>query len=74
MTNPTTATKIAPIQICHGQNCRDVGGLSLAEQCQRLGMDFESISCQSLCNHAPTAKLNGVAILRVNFDKILTVK
>ncbi|MDQ6953371.1 MAG: hypothetical protein Q9M15_07585 [Mariprofundaceae bacterium] len=74
MAKPKAATKTAPIQVCHGQNCRDMGGLSLTEQCQRLGIGFESISCQSLCNHAPTAKLNSVAILRANLDKILTVR
>jgi len=71
MLKPMIATKRAWIKICHGQNCRDVGGLSLSEQCEQLGIPFQRINCQSLCSYAPTAKVNDVAILRANLDDIL---
>jgi len=61
------------LYICYGQNCRDVGGSALAEQYQQLGGSFKPIACQSLCSYAPTAKFNGVAILRANLDKILDI-
>jgi len=71
MSKPTITTKTSCIQICQGQNCRDVGGLSIAEQLQQLGVYFKPIGCQSLCTYAPTAKVNDVAILRANLDKVL---
>ncbi len=59
------------IAICHGQNCRDVGGKDLAEKLKSLDIDFEIIPCQSLCSYAPTAKINHRAILRADLDTLL---
>jgi len=60
-----------PISICHGQNCRDVGGKVLTEKLKVLGITFEVIPCQSLCSYAPTAKVGKVAILHADIDGIL---
>jgi len=59
------------ISICHGQNCRDVGGIALAEKLTELGMPFDIIPCQSLCSYAPTAKVEKIAILHASIDKLL---
>ncbi|PCI44241.1 MAG: hypothetical protein COB41_04915 [Proteobacteria bacterium] len=59
------------ISICHGQNCRDVGGKALTEKLTALGIDVEVITCQSLCTYAPTAKVGKVAILHASIDKLL---
>jgi NADH:ubiquinone oxidoreductase subunit E len=59
------------IAICHGQNCRDVGGKDLAEKLKSLSIDFEITPCQSLCSYAPTAKINNRAILRADLDTLL---
>ena len=62
---------IKPIAICHGQNCRDVGGLDLAQKLDGLGIAYTIIPCQSLCSYAPTAKLGEIAILHADIDDIL---
>jgi len=62
---------IKPISICHGQNCRDVGGLALAQTLDDLGIAYTIIPCQSLCSYSPTAKLGEIAILHADMDKIL---
>jgi len=59
------------ISICHGQNCRDVGGKILAEKLADLNIPFEIIPCQSLCTYAPTAKIGKIAILHADIDKLL---
>jgi len=59
------------ISICHGQNCRDVGGNALAEKLTDLGIAFEIIPCQSLCTYAPTAKVGKIAVLHASIDKLL---
>jgi len=59
------------ISICHGQNCRDVGGKVLADRLTALGITFEIIPCQSLCSYAPTAKVGCRAILRADLDTLL---
>jgi len=59
------------ISICHGQNCRDVGGKLLAEKMTALGMEYKTINCQSLCSYAPTAKSGDIAILHADLDKVL---
>ncbi|OIO66703.1 MAG: hypothetical protein CO186_06330 [Zetaproteobacteria bacterium CG_4_9_14_3_um_filter_49_83] len=58
------------IGICHGQNCRDVGGEALTEQLHRMHIACVIIPCQSLCTYAPTAKVNEIAILHATLDKI----
>lgn len=59
------------ISICHGQNCRDVGGKALAEKLEALHIAFDIIPCQSLCSYAPTAKVENIAILHACIDKLL---
>ena len=59
------------IAICHGQNCRDVGGKALADKLEELNMPHQIIPCQSLCSYAPTAKRDGIAILRATVEDIL---
>jgi len=59
------------ISICHGQNCRDVGGKALADKLTDLDIAFEIIPCQSLCTYAPTAKVDHIAILHASLDKLL---
>lgn len=58
------------IAICHGQNCRDVGGKEISDTLSSLGIRFEVIPCQSLCSYAPTAQKNGKAILRANIKAL----
>ena len=65
------ATPIKPIAICHGQNCRDVGGRDLAQKLDSLDIPYTIIPCQSLCSYSPTAKLGEIAILHADIDKIL---
>ena len=57
--------------ICHGQNCRDVGGKALADQLTALDIDFQTIPCQSLCSYAPTAKVGKTAVLHASIAKLL---
>jgi len=59
------------VSICHGQNCRDVGGKLLTDKLTALDIDFKIIPCQSLCSYAPTAKSGDVAILHANIEKLL---
>ncbi len=59
------------ISICHGQNCRDVGGKVLAEKLTDLGIAFEITPCQSLCTYAPTAKVGEIAVLHASMAKLL---
>jgi len=59
------------ISICHGQNCRDVGGKALTDKLTALGMNFEIIPCQSLCSYAPTGKCDDIAVLHATIDKLL---
>ncbi len=59
------------IGICHGQNCCDVGGSVLREQLHAKGIVCAAIACQSLCAYAPTAKVNGIAVLRADMDAIV---
>jgi len=59
------------ISICHGQNCRDVGGKALSEALHQQNIEHNMIPCQSLCTYAPTAKIGNVAILKANLDRLL---
>ncbi len=69
--NMPYSNKQKHISICHGQNCRDVGGKTLAEKFATLGIDVGIIPCQSLCTYAPTAKVGNIAILHASMDKLL---
>ena len=59
------------ISICHGQNCRDVGGKALSDALQQRCIEHTIIPCQSLCTYAPTAKIGKVAILKASLDQLL---
>ncbi|MDX8398419.1 MAG: (2Fe-2S) ferredoxin domain-containing protein [Mariprofundaceae bacterium] len=59
------------IQICHGQNCRDVGGQALTDKLQDLAQQVEIIPCQGLCSYAPTARVDNIAILNAKLDQLL---
>jgi len=63
---------IKAISVCHGQNCRDVGGKALSEALQQRGIEHAIIPCQALCTYAPTAKIGKVAILKANLEQLLT--
>lgn len=69
--NIFAAVPSKPISICHGQNCRDVGGRALAQRLDDLGITYTIIPCQSLCSYAPTAKLGEIAMLHADIDEIL---
>jgi len=65
------ATPTKSIAICHGQNCRDVGGRALAQRLDSLDIPYTIIPCQSLCSYSPIAKLGEIAMLHADMDKIL---
>jgi len=57
--------------MCQGQYCAAAGGRDLAAQCTLQDVPFEVLPCQSLCSYAPTAKVDGVALLHADMDDIL---
>jgi NADH:ubiquinone oxidoreductase subunit E len=59
------------ISICHGQNCRDVGGKDLTDTLHTMGIHARPIACQSLCSYAPIAKVNSIAILKAKLDDLI---
>ncbi|MDQ6988245.1 MAG: (2Fe-2S) ferredoxin domain-containing protein [Mariprofundaceae bacterium] len=59
------------IQICHGQNCADSGGKSLAKDLAERGLLFEKTACRSLCTYAPVVFLGGRLNMRVTVEEII---
>ncbi|PIW45907.1 MAG: hypothetical protein COW18_11030 [Zetaproteobacteria bacterium CG12_big_fil_rev_8_21_14_0_65_54_13] len=58
------------IGVCHGPRCSDYGGRTLAETLEARGVSCEQLACQSLCTYAPTARVDGVAVLHATAEGI----
>ena len=58
------------ISICHGQNCHGAGGKVLAEALKAMHIPFKMMPCQSLCPHAPVGKIDNIAILHADIEKL----
>jgi len=58
------------VGVCHGSRCADYGGKELAAALRLQGVGFEILACQSLCPHAPVVRIDGLAKLKANLEKI----
>ncbi|MDX8405474.1 MAG: (2Fe-2S) ferredoxin domain-containing protein [Mariprofundus sp.] len=57
-------SRTAAIGICHGPICADYGGRKMAAALQQQGIEVIELPCQSLCLHAPVARVDGIAKLK----------
>lgn len=58
------------VEICHGPKCGDYGGKANADALRERGILVQELPCQSLCQHAPVAKVNGIALLKSTPESI----
>lgn|GEM_PF-4610482 len=59
------------IGIFHGPRCRDYGGTALLAELQAHGIAAAAIDRQSLCPHAPVARLPERAVMRASSEELL---
>jgi len=59
------------VGVCHGPVCADYGGRDMATALREQGMDVKVLACQSLCPHAPVARIAGIAILRARCERVM---
>jgi len=61
----------ATVGVCHGPRCGDCGGRALAAELRERGVRVEVLDCQSLCPHAPVARLPDRALLRAGPEQVI---
>ncbi len=59
------------IGICHGPRCGDYGGRAMAQQLKDKSINFDPLPCQSLCPHAPIARVDGKVLHHTNIEQVL---
>jgi len=57
--------------ICHGPRCGDYGGRAMADQLDVKSIAFEQLPCQSLCPHAPIARIDNEILHHTNLQQVL---
>jgi len=57
--------------ICHGPRCGDYGGRAMAEQLVERSIAFDQLQCQSLCPHAPIARVDDKVLHHTNTEQVL---
>ncbi|WP_147434063.1 hypothetical protein [Mariprofundus sp. EBB-1] len=57
--------------ICHGPRCGDYGGRAMGEALMDRSISFDPLPCQSLCPHAPIARVDGKVLHHTNLEQVL---